>query len=40
MFHGGTSFGFMNGANNLPVFPSYAADVNTYGTENNFYLSL
>lgn len=31
MFIGGTSFGFMNGANQLPVFPFYAADVSSYG---------
>ncbi|KAF4523251.1 hypothetical protein B566_EDAN006874 [Ephemera danica] len=30
MFHGGTSFGFMNGANVFPVFPFYAADVSSY----------
>lgn len=33
MFFGGTSFGFMNGANKLPVFPSYAADVSSYGNK-------
>lgn len=31
MFHGGTSFGFMNGANNVPVFPFYTADISSYG---------
>ncbi|XP_046649985.1 beta-galactosidase-1-like protein 2 [Daphnia pulicaria] len=30
MFIGGTSFGFMNGANQLPVFPFYAADISSY----------
>ncbi|KZS05123.1 Beta-galactosidase [Daphnia magna] len=30
MFIGGTSFGFMNGANTLPVFPFYAPDVSSY----------
>ena len=36
MFHGGTNFGFMNGANhivanNIAVFPYYAPDVTSYG---------
>ena len=36
MFHGGTNFGFMNGANhivanNIMVFPFYAPDVTSYG---------
>jgi hypothetical protein len=36
MFHGGTHFGFMAGANvlatdGLDVFPHYAADVTSYG---------
>jgi len=31
MFHGGTSFGFLNGANVLPIFPHYLADVSSYG---------
>ena len=30
MFHGGTSFGFLNGANVLPVFPNYAATISSY----------
>jgi len=30
MFHGGTNFGFMNGANVLPVFPDYIPDVTSY----------
>ncbi|KAG8233442.1 hypothetical protein J437_LFUL010553 [Ladona fulva] len=30
MFHGGTSFGFMNGANSIPIFPYYAPDVSSY----------
>jgi len=33
MFIGGTSFGFMNGANQLPVFPFYAADISSYGSK-------
>jgi hypothetical protein len=33
MFIGGTSFGFMNGANQLPVFPFYAADISSYGAK-------
>ena len=40
MFHGGTNFGFMNGANHIDlpialdnkvVFPFYAPDVTSYG---------
>jgi beta-galactosidase len=31
MFIGGTSFGFMNGANQFAEFPFYAADVSSYG---------
>ena len=38
MFHGGTNFGFMNGANhiqnyaqNKAMFPFYAPDVTSYG---------
>lgn len=38
MFHGGTNFGFMNGANhvqdyarNKAMFPYYAPDVTSYG---------
>ena len=38
MFHGGTNFGFMNGANhiqnyaqNKEMFPFYAPDVTSYG---------
>jgi hypothetical protein len=39
MFHGGTNFGFMNGANvivanNIQVFPYYAPDVTSYGMLN------
>ncbi|CAB3370130.1 Hypothetical predicted protein [Cloeon dipterum] len=30
MFHGGSTFGFMNGANKIPVFPSYLSDVSSY----------
>ena len=30
MFHGGTSFGFMNGANGAPTFPHYKPDVTSY----------
>ena len=40
MFHGGTNFGFMNGANHIEdyakgnklMFPFYAPDVTSYGT--------
>ena len=38
MFIGGTSFGFMNGANQLPVFPFYAADISSYGAKSYVYL--
>ena len=36
MFHGGTNWGFMNGANivatdGIDVFPHYAPDVASYG---------
>ena len=31
MFHGGTNWGFMNGANVLPTLPYYAPDVASYG---------
>ena len=31
MFHGGTNFGFMNGANNQYNFPYYLPDVTSYG---------
>ncbi|XP_049939911.1 beta-galactosidase-1-like protein 2 isoform X1 [Schistocerca serialis cubense] len=30
MFHGGTSFGFMNGANIADTFPTYTPDVTSY----------
>ena len=30
MFHGGTNFGFMNGANGAPTFPHYKPDVSSY----------
>ncbi|XP_065347232.1 beta-galactosidase-1-like protein 2 [Cloeon dipterum] len=30
MFHGGSAFGFMNGANVFDFFPNYAADVSSY----------
>jgi len=30
MFHGGTNFGFMNGANALPTFPHYKPDITSY----------
>lgn len=33
MFHGGSTFGFLNGANRLPVFPFYVADVSSYGKD-------
>lgn len=32
MFHGGTSFGFMNGGNVFDPAPHYAPDVTSYGT--------
>ncbi len=31
MFHGGTNFGFMNGANSQAGFPFYLPDVTSYG---------
>ena len=31
MFHGGTNWGFMNGANVIDVLPYYAPDVASYG---------
>ena len=31
MFHGGTNWGFMNGANVMDVTPFYAPDVSSYG---------
>lgn len=34
MFHGGTNFGFMAGANTLPEEPYYGGDVTSYG---NFF---
>ena len=30
MFHGGTNFGFMNGANVLDIWPYYANTVTSY----------
>ncbi|XP_059473358.1 beta-galactosidase-1-like protein 2 [Neocloeon triangulifer] len=30
MFHGGSTYGFMNGANKIPVFPGYLSDVSSY----------
>ena len=45
MFHGGTNFGFMNGANHIdaktvPMFPFYAPDVTSYGTYTNLICKL
>jgi hypothetical protein len=42
MFHGGTNFGFMNGANHIVVnntlsTPFYAADVTSYGLNLSYY---
>ena len=34
MFHGGTNWGFMNGANVMDVLPYYAPDVSSYGMNN------
>ena len=34
MFHGGTNWGFMNGANVMDVLPYYAPDVASYGMNN------
>ena len=31
MFHGGTNFGFLNGANLANTFPSYMPIVTSYG---------
>ena len=31
MFHGGTNWGFMNGANVMDTTPFYAPDVASYG---------
>ena len=31
MFHGGTNWGFMNGANVMDTIPFYAPDVSSYG---------
>jgi hypothetical protein len=31
MFHGGTSFGFLAGANVIDFFPFYVGDVSSYG---------
>ena len=33
MFHGGTNFGFMNGANAVEQFPRYLPDVTSYGKD-------
>ena len=33
MFHGGTNWGFMNGANVLDRLPYYAPDVTSYGKQ-------
>lgn len=38
MFIGGTDFSFMNGANDLPVFPYYLPDVNSYGNCNRLHV--
>ena len=45
MFHGGTNFGFMNGANHIEnyaknreaMFPYYAPDVTSYGKPKKFF---
>ena len=34
MFHGGTNWGFMNGANVMDTIPFYAPDVSSYGMNN------
>jgi hypothetical protein len=31
MFHGGTNFGFLNGANVVNEFPNYLPDITSYG---------
>ena len=36
MFHGGTNFGFMNGANTLNEFPFYLPDTTSYGNCSEF----
>ena len=33
MFHGGTNWGFMNGANVMDTIPFYAPDVASYGKD-------
>jgi hypothetical protein len=38
MFHGGTNFGFHNGANVRDQFPHYAADVTSYGKHRTTYM--
>jgi hypothetical protein len=38
MFHGGTTFGFLNGANTSKEFPYYLADVTSYGKHQTVYL--
>lgn len=38
MFHGGTTYGFLNGANALGSSPFYAADTSSYGIF--FYFTL
>ena len=45
MFHGGTNFGFMNGANHIEdyakgnklMFPYYAPDVTSYGEQKIYF---
>ena len=32
MFHGGTNFGFLNGANVVNEFPNYLPDITSYGS--------
>lgn len=40
MFHGGTTFGFMNGGNVYKTFPYFLPDISSYGKDflqvNNF----
>jgi hypothetical protein len=40
MFHGGTNFGFYNGANVPDTFPHYSADVTSYGKPQTIYMLL
>lgn len=35
MFHGGSSFGFLNGANVFDFFPNFMPDVSSYGKHEN-----